>query len=95
MVAQGVDNPLLFHERCRITDLHWIGDGADALPFACSAKIRYRQRDSGCRLVSVDGNTAEIEFDEPQRAITPGQAVVFYRDEKCLGGGTIERAFNA
>ena len=102
IVAQGVDNPLLFHSHCRITDLHWICDEINDesseqirdLPFSCSAKVRYRQQDSACRLLSVDGNRAEIEFTEPQRAVTPGQALVLYRDEQCLGGGTIERAYN-
>jgi tRNA-specific 2-thiouridylase len=95
VVAQGVDNPLLFHRRCRITDLHWIGAGADALPYACSAKTRYRQQDCACRVVAIDGASAEVEFDEPQRAITPGQGLVLYRGEQCLGGGTIERAYDA
>jgi tRNA-specific 2-thiouridylase len=102
IVAQGVDNPLLFHSHCRITDLHLICDAINDesseqirdLPFSCSAKVRYRQQDSACRLLSVDGNRAEIEFTEPQRAVTPGQALVLYRDEQCLGGGTIERAYN-
>ena len=42
----------------------------------------------------MTGSSAEIEFAEPQRAVTPGQALVLYRDEQCLGGGTIERAYN-
>ena len=102
IVSQGVDNPLLFHSHCRITDLHWISDEINGeindqirdLPFSCTAKVRYRQQDSSCRLLSVTGSSAEIEFTEPQRAVTPGQALVLYRDEQCLGGGTIERAFN-
>jgi tRNA-specific 2-thiouridylase len=94
VVAQGVDNTLLFHSHCRITDLHWIGDAQDALPFDCSAKIRYRQQDSRCQLTALDGANAEIEFAEPQRAITPGQALVLYQGQQCLGGGTIERAYS-
>ena len=94
VVAQGVDNALLFQRNCRITDLHWSAGAAGALPFDCSAKIRYRQQDSHCRLTSIDGASAEIEFTAPQRAITPGQALVFYQGQQCLGGGTIERAYN-
>jgi tRNA-specific 2-thiouridylase len=94
VVAQGVDNALLFHRCCRITDLHWIAGAADALPFDCSAKIRYRQQDSRCRLTAIDGASAEILFAEPQRAITPGQALVLYRGQQCLGGGTIEFAYS-
>ena len=94
IVTQGVNNPLLFHTYCGITDLHWIADVAATLPFTCSAKTRYRQQDSQCRLLSIKGNRAEIEFTEPQRAVTPGQALVLYQGELCLGGGTIEHAFN-
>jgi tRNA-specific 2-thiouridylase len=92
IVAQGVDNPVLFHTACRITDLHWITPAQVSVPLTCSAKIRYRQQDSDCRLTSLDGDRAEVEFDQPQRAITPGQALVFYDGEQCLGGGTIESA---
>ena len=95
VVAQGVDNPLLFRDRCRVTDLHWIGATADTLPFECSAKIRYRQQDSSCRITLIDGGCAEIEFAEPQRAVTPGQALVLYQGAVCLGGGTIESAYNS
>lgn len=94
IVAQGVDHPRLFHTHCRITGLHWIGASPLVAPFTCAAKIRYRQQDSSCRLLSVDGNDAVVEFDQAQRAITPGQAIVFYAGEQCLGGGTIEAAFN-
>ena len=90
LVAQGVDHPRLFYPRCRVTDLHWIGQPVTALPHTCSAKIRYRQQDSACRVIAIDGNGATVEFEQPQRAITPGQALVLYADEVCLGGGTIE-----
>jgi len=95
VVAQGVDNPLLFHSRCRITDLHWISKSVTTLPFDCSAKVRYRQQDCQCHIVEIDDCEAEIVFAEPQRAITPGQALVLYQNEQCLGGGTIERAYNS
>ena len=93
IVAQGETHPRLHHPACRITDLHWIGRSHPA-PYRCSAKIRYRQQDQGCRITRIDGNRAEILFDQPQRAITPGQALVFYAGEQCLGGGTIESAFD-
>ena len=60
-----------------------------------SAKIRYRQQDTPCRLIPGEGNNAIIEFAQPQRAVTPGQALVLYLDEQCLGGGTIEVAYNS
>ena len=95
VVAQGVDHPRLFHASCRITDLHWIDRRVADDPFECSAKIRYRQQDSACRLSAIDSGSATVEFETPQRAITPGQALVLYRDEHCLGGGTIEAAQEA
>ncbi|MDH3220034.1 MAG: tRNA 2-thiouridine(34) synthase MnmA [Gammaproteobacteria bacterium] len=94
VVAQGIDHPLLFHSRCAITDLHWISQQISEAGFVCSAKIRYRQQDSACRLLEVDERSAVVEFKRPQRAITPGQALVFYQAEQCLGGGVIDSAFN-
>ena len=94
IVAQGVDNSHLYHSHCRVTDLHWISQSIDKFPFTCSAKIRYRQKDTVCQITSVDQANACVEFDSPQRAITPGQALVLYDQEQCLGGGTIELAYN-
>jgi len=93
VVAQGVDHPALFHSHCRVAQLHWIDIEAPSAPFECSAKIRYRQQDTGCRLIEIDGDRATIEFTQAQRAITAGQALVLYADEHCLGGATIEAAF--
>ena len=94
VVAQGLENPLLLHTHCGITDLHWISGAITELPYACSAKTRYRQRDSRCRIIALQGDTAEVEFEQAERAVTPGQALVLYQGEQCLGGGTIERAYN-
>ncbi len=61
----------------------------------CTAKFRYRQADTAVTVhLNEDGTTATVEFDEPVRAITPGQAVVFYNGMECLGGGTIDAAYN-
>lgn len=63
-------------------------------PLRLTAKVRYRQPDQDCTIEP----TAEgwlIRFDQPQRAVTPGQSVVLYQDEVCLGGGVIERAIPA
>ena len=95
VVVQGHDHPLLFHRRCRITDLHWIGPAVTTAGFACSAKIRYRQRDSACVIRESDAASAVVEFEQPQRAMTPGQALVFYAGEVCLGGGVIEAALDS
>ncbi len=93
-VAQGHDHPALFSDHCRITDLHWINPVDIDLPMPLTAKVRYRQADQPCRILSLDGERAVVAFEQPQRAVTPGQALVFYRDEVCLGGGTIETTWN-
>jgi len=94
VVAQGHHHPRLYHSACRIDELHWIDEPDLELPFACSAKTRYRQQDEYCNIVSIDGACAVIEFETPQWAMTPGQALVFYQQDICLGGGTIETAYN-
>jgi len=94
VVAQGHHHPRLYHSACRIGDLHWIDEPDLKLPFACNAKTRYRQQDEYCNIISIDGEYAVIEFETPQWAMTPGQALVFYQQDICLGGGTIETAYN-
>ena len=94
VVGQGHDHPDLFHDQCCITDLHWIGQRPDSLPFSCTARVRYRQQDQCCIIKDSQKTSATVVFNKPQRAITPGQALVFYDGEVCLGGGTIEYAFN-
>ncbi len=94
LVAQGHDHPALFKRYCRIRELHWINPIDIDTPMHLSAKIRYRQADQPCHILEIDGASALVAFEQAQRAITPGQALVFYRGEVCLGGGTIEKAWN-
>lgn len=94
IVAQGRDHPALFHRRLCASQLHWIAGQPPALPLAGVAKIRYRQPDQHCVLETLDVDHAEVRFNKPQRAVTPGQSVVFYRDDECLGGGIIEAGYN-
>ncbi|WP_026974060.1 tRNA 2-thiouridine(34) synthase MnmA [Alicyclobacillus contaminans] len=91
IVAQGHNHPHLFASELVASDLHWVSGHAPAEEFRCTAKIRYRQPDQRAT-VRVNGDTCVVTFDQPQRAITPGQAVVFYDGEVCLGGATIDRA---
>lgn len=93
MVVQGHDHPALFQRRLRASPLHWIADEPPALPLTCAAKIRYRQSDQPCVVESSDEQGAEVGFTEPQRAIAPGQSVVFYHGDECLGGGIIEAGY--
>lgn len=72
-------------------DCNWLSFARPPGPMECTAKIRYRAKDVPVLLtVGGDGSTAFVEFEEPQRAVTPGQAVVFYRGDEVLGGGFIE-----
>ncbi|AQA18889.1 tRNA 2-thiouridine(34) synthase MnmA [Halioglobus japonicus] len=92
LVAQGNDHPALFKSSLTTGDIYWVAGTPPALPLQCHAKVRYRQSDQACT-VSRDGAGYRIDFDEPQRAVTPGQSVVLYDDNICLGGGVIEQTF--
>lgn len=87
-VERGANHPALFRQSLQTDNLTWVAE-EPTYPLQCTAKVRYRQMDTPC-ILNVNG---EVHFDEPQRAITPGQSIVFYQDDICLGGGII-RAFN-
>lgn len=91
IVAQGATD-LLLSKQLFATDASWIGADPGGLGegLRCTAKVRYRQTDQAC-VVTRAGDELEVRFDEPQRAVAPGQFVVFYRDEQCLGGAVIDR----
>jgi tRNA-specific 2-thiouridylase len=72
-------------------DVTWIEPAGDD-EFAATCKIRYRHQPVACRVRLLAGDACEVRFDEPQKAITPGQALVFYRDGEVLGGGRIVRS---
>jgi len=91
IAAQGNASKWLQSQRLEATQLTWIDGDAPAAEFRCTAKVRYRQADQACH-VRVRGGACEVTFDEPQRAVTPGQSVVFYDGEVCLGGGVIRRS---
>ncbi|RKD31573.1 tRNA 2-thiouridine(34) synthase MnmA [Thermohalobacter berrensis] len=93
-VAQGNKNPALFSEGLIATDLHWISGEAPGTSFTCTAKFRYRQPDQKVKVEMKDDNTCKVIFEERQRAIAPGQFVVFYDGEVCLGGGVIDKAIH-
>ncbi len=96
MAVQGTDHPLLYSQSLSAVSVRWIGATpaalADGGALACSAKVRYRQADQPCRVRRADGEALEVQFDAPQRAVAPGQFVVFYRGDVCLGGGRIRAA---
>ena len=90
VVVQGHDHPALLADRLTALDLNWISGAPPHCNWVYSAKTRYRQKDAPCTLVAVDSGHCVIEFAEPQWAITPGQSVVLYESQVCLGGGIIE-----
>jgi tRNA-specific 2-thiouridylase len=94
IVAQGHNHPLLFSNRLHAYQVNWIVEAPNRLPLHCWAKTRYRQPDQACLITAVDGDHCEVAFEQPQRAVTPGQSVVFYNREECLGGGIINRTAN-
>ena len=88
LVTQGHDHPALMCDRLSAEQLHWVAGHAPGEAFACKARCRHRQPLQDCH-VQIDGERAEVIFEQPQRALTPGQSVVFYLDDSCLGGGII------
>ncbi len=94
IAVQGHDHPALYADALRTDTAHWISGRAPPLPGACTARIRYRQADQACRIeAGADGDGALIvRFTQPQWAVSPGQSVVFYAGDVCLGGAIIDRA---
>ncbi|MBF0219497.1 MAG: tRNA 2-thiouridine(34) synthase MnmA [Gammaproteobacteria bacterium] len=89
MVAQGHDHPLLYADTLSASQLHWIAGAPPQDQQGLTARIRYRQTDQACTIKSGAEATLQVQFAAPQWAITPGQSVVFYQQEVCLGGGII------
>jgi tRNA-specific 2-thiouridylase len=98
LVVQG-DHPLRYSSGLEATDCSWISGPPDALSagqsFACNAKIRYRQDDQECILTAQGQDRLLVTFARPQSAVAPGQFVVFYAGDQCLGGAVIDRAISA
>lgn len=92
-VVQGEKDPRLYSYGLLATDLHWVSLKTKPTSFQCSAKFRYRQPDQGVTVYLREDNTCIVVFEKPQKAVTPGQAVVFYDKEICLGGGTIDQIY--
>jgi tRNA-specific 2-thiouridylase len=88
MVVQGTDHPALFKSTLTASQLTFVND-APVQGKRYTAKVRYRQTDTPCCVDFIDDNTMTLTFDEPQRAVTPGQSVVLYDADVCLGGGVI------
>lgn len=89
IVVQGHDHPLLLQAQVDVIDMHWISGAAPDLTLGYAAKTRYRQADAACH-VALNSDLTQFSFADAQWAVTPGQSVVVYDGEICLGGGIIK-----
>ncbi|WEK53152.1 MAG: tRNA 2-thiouridine(34) synthase MnmA [Candidatus Cohnella colombiensis] len=90
-VVQGDVHTSLYSVGLTATGVNWISPQETREAIHCTAKFRYRQPDQGVTLTPLGNDEYQVTFDAPQKAITPGQAVVFYDGDICLGGGTIDK----
>jgi tRNA-specific 2-thiouridylase len=90
-VVQGDSDQWLYSTALYATDVNWISGSKPTETFSCTAKFRYRQPDQAVQVTLDDSGHAEVIFAQAQKAVTPGQSVVFYDNEVCLGGGIIDR----
>lgn len=93
LVGQGIDHPTLYSDQAHIEDVNWIPKTRFEGEYHCTAKFRYRQSDTDVILSWHGENRLDVRFKTPVRAVTPGQAAVFYDGEVCLGGGVIQSAY--
>lgn len=89
VVDQGSDSPFLLSNTLWSEPAHWIAGAPPARRFGCTAQTRYRQADEPCDVEVADNGNLHVRFARPQRAVTPGQSLVLYRDDECLGGAVI------
>jgi tRNA-specific 2-thiouridylase len=89
-IEQGADHPALYCDELIATELSWISQ-PPSLPLPCQSKVRYRQADQSCTILEIKNGLARISFANPQRAVTPGQSIVFYDGNICIGGGVIQQ----
>jgi len=90
LIEQGEDHPALYASELTAKEPTFL---PETLPYKCKAKIRYRQEDQPCTILLANESEIHVQFDEPQRAITPHQSIVFYDGDICLGGALIQRSF--
>lgn len=89
-VERGANHPALFASALLASRFSWIAEELASYPYRCMAKIRYRQECRPCTIHPLENGLSRVLFDEPQRAVTPGQSIVFYDGDICLGGARIE-----
>ncbi|MDX1676744.1 tRNA 2-thiouridine(34) synthase MnmA [Arsukibacterium sp.] len=92
LVGQGHDHPALQSSGLTASQLDWVDRQGPQQALRCTVKTRYRQTDISCTLTPLANGQVNVVFDQPQKAVTPGQSAVFYLDDVCLGGGIIDKA---
>jgi len=90
LVGQNIHHEALFSDQLTAVNMSFTTNTPKSKTFSCTAKFRYRQEDVQVEVELTPANGAIVSFAQPVRAITPGQAVVFYDGDVCLGGGTID-----
>lgn len=91
-VGQGTSHPALFCDTLTAVEPSWVSGSCPSLPLKCMSKVRYRQPDQECEILSYENGVLTVRFSVPQRAVTPQQSVVFYQGDVCLGGAIIQEA---
>lgn len=94
LVAQGAHHRSLYAKGLRALDAHWVSGEAPRTSFRATAKIRHRQSDQACQVRPLSDGSIEVSFEQPQWAVAPGQSVVIYNGQECLGGAIIECALD-
>lgn len=90
-IEQGEEHPALYSTNLKADQASWVsGKFPGPLPYRCTAKVRYRQEDQPCQIISNEDGILKVLFNQPMRAVTPGQTIVFYQDNVCLGGAVID-----
>ena len=93
VAVQGHNHPDLYHSYLTATNINWISGSSPGENDIITSKIRYRSKDSSCK-IKKKSDSILVEFDSPQFAVAPGQSIVFYNDDVCIGGGIIETRSN-
>ncbi|MCK2042999.1 tRNA 2-thiouridine(34) synthase MnmA [Chromohalobacter sp. TMW 2.2308] len=94
IAVQGKHHPLLYTDSLSTEPVEWVAGQPPAPEVRLQAKTRYRQQDVACQVRVLEDGGVEAFFDDPQRAVTPGQSLVLYEDDICLGGGVIRETWN-
>ncbi len=95
VAVQGKHHPLLYSDSLATEAMDWVAGEPPAREGCYTAKTRYRQADVPCRMQTLADGGVEVHFDDPQRAVTPGQSLVLYDGDICLGGGVIRATWKA